>query len=51
MARKVYLSNYELEDALKIYFNKLTNLIKEKESVNTWDGNGRVASAPVYSLM
>ncbi|WBW99505.1 molybdopterin biosynthesis protein [Oceanirhabdus sp. W0125-5] len=51
MAQKVYLSNYELKDAIKMYFNKLTNLRKEKEMINTWDANGRVTSVPVYSLM
>ncbi|MCM1992547.1 molybdopterin biosynthesis protein [Oceanirhabdus seepicola] len=51
MAQKVYLSNYELEDAIKMYFNKLTNLRKEKEMVNTWDANGRVTSEAIYSLM
>lgn len=51
MGQKVYLSNYELKDAVKMYFDKLTNLRKEKENINTWDANGRVTAVPVYSSM
>ncbi|MEG0773950.1 molybdopterin biosynthesis protein [Clostridium sp.] len=51
MGQKVYLSNYELEDAMKIYFNKLNNLSKQKEVIPTWDSNGRVTATPIYSLI
>lgn len=51
MGQKVYLSNYDLNEAIEIYLNKLNGWRKEKEVINTWDANGRITSAPVYSLM
>lgn len=47
--QKVYLSNYELEEALNIYFNKIGNLNTETETVKTWDANGRVTVNAVFA--
>lgn len=49
MGQKVFLSNMELEDAIKVYLTKLNPLRVEKELINTWESRGRVACSPVYS--
>lgn len=46
-----YLSNYELEEALNIYINKLGSLNIESETVNTWDANGRVTVKAVFAVL
>jgi len=49
--QNVYLSNYELEEALNIYFNKIGNLNLQKETVKTWDANGRVTANAVFAII
>lgn len=49
--QNVYLSNYELEEALKIYLNKLGQLNTETELINTWDANGRVTAKAVFAAL
>ncbi len=49
--QNVYLSNYELEEALEIYLKKLGNLNSEIETVKTWDANGRVTVNAVFALI
>ncbi len=46
--QKVYLSNYELNEAINIYFDKL-NLKIQTETINTWDALGRVTSNAVFA--
>lgn len=47
--QNVYLSNYELDEALKIYLDKLGPLNTETEILNTWDANGRVTSKAMFA--
>ncbi|HAQ41805.1 MAG TPA: molybdopterin biosynthesis protein, partial [Clostridiales bacterium] len=49
--QNVYLSNYELEEALKIYLNRLGPLNAKTETINTWDANGRVTSKSVFAVL
>lgn len=48
MGQKVYLSNYEIEDALNLYFSKL-KMDKEKEIIDTENSAGKITSMPIYS--
>jgi putative molybdopterin biosynthesis protein len=45
------LSNYELSEAIDIYFKKLGKLNCKTEVVNTWDANGRVTVNALFSLI
>lgn len=49
--QNVYLSNYELEKAMDIFFSRVGQLLTEKETVDTWDANGRIAAEPVFSII
>lgn len=49
--QNVYLSNYELEEALKIYLNKLGPMNIETETVNSWDANGRVTAKAIFAVL
>ncbi|WP_010233625.1 molybdopterin biosynthesis protein [Clostridium arbusti] len=49
MAQKVYLSNYELKEALKEYLEKIEHSFLNKELVSTEECLGRVTSEAVYS--
>ncbi|KPU42738.1 molybdopterin molybdenumtransferase [Oxobacter pfennigii] len=49
--QNVYLSNYELNEAIDTYFERLGTINKSTEKINTWDGLGRVTAQPVYSLI
>lgn len=49
--QNVYLSNYELNEALNIYLDKLGPLNTETEIINTWDANGRVTKTAVFALL
>lgn len=51
MAQKVFLTNIELDEAVKLYISKLGNLKSQKEIINTIDSRERVVSSPVYSKM
>jgi len=47
----IYLSNMELDDALKLYLKNNLPSEGNKEKINTIDSFLRVTSMPVYSLM
>jgi putative molybdopterin biosynthesis protein len=47
----IFLSNMELDDALKIYLKRNLPAEGNKEKINTIDSFQRVTSKPVYSLM
>lgn len=49
--QNVYLSNYELEEALEIYLSKLGQLNNETEIINTWDANNRVTSNALFACL
>lgn len=49
MAQEVFLSNMELDEAIKLYFNKLFPLKAEKENLLTWNASGRVSYTPVFA--
>lgn len=49
MGQEIYLSNYELEEAIDIFFRKIGPLNLKKERIPTWDGCGRVTSEPVFA--
>ncbi len=48
MGQNIYLSNYELEEAMKLYFSKISPT-KQKEVMKTEDASGRITASPVYS--
>jgi putative molybdopterin biosynthesis protein len=49
MAQKVYLSNYELEEALDIFFSKIGSFKIQSEQVTTWEAAGRVTAEAVFA--
>lgn len=49
--QNVYLSNYELEEALKIYLNKLGNLNNGIETISTWEANNRVTTKAHFAYL
>lgn len=49
--QNVYLSNYELNDAIEIYLKKLGNLNLKREKINTWDANGRITCNALFSTI
>ncbi len=49
--QNVYLSNFELNEALKIYMDKLGALNNETEIVDTWDARGRVTANAVFAVL
>ena len=49
--QNVYLSNYELKEALQIYLKKVEPLNTKTEIVNTWDANGRVTAKAIFALL
>lgn len=49
MGQKIYLSNYELKEAIDKYFSKINHVFLNKELVNTEDSLGRVTAEAVYS--
>ncbi|MDW5298958.1 MAG: molybdopterin biosynthesis protein [Sedimentibacter sp.] len=51
MLQNIFLSNYELEEALNIYFEKLGNLKFQTETIKTWDANGRVAVNAEFAII
>lgn len=50
MGQKIYFSNYELKEAIELYFEKL-DIKNEYEELSTEECNGRVTSEPIYSLI
>jgi len=49
VAQKVFLTNMDLNDAVKLYFDKLPNIKGQVENVLTWDAVGRVSCLPVFA--
>lgn len=49
MTQKIYLSNYELSDALDKYFSEINHVFLKKELIRTEEGLGRVTAEAVYS--
>ena len=49
--QNVYLSNYELKEALQIYLQRLESLKTKTETINTWDANGRVTAKAVFAVL
>lgn len=49
LAQEVFLSNMDLNDAIKLYFNKLTGIKGEVENVVTWEASGRVSYSPIFA--
>lgn len=49
LAQEVFLSNMDLNEAVKLYFNKLTGIKGKIENVLTFEAAGRVTYSPVYA--
>lgn len=49
--QNVYLSNYELDNAIKIFFSRLGELKIENETIKTWDANHRVTTKANFALL
>ena len=49
LTQKVFLSNMHLEEAVKLYFNKLSGIKGEVETVVTFEAAGRVSFSPVFA--
>lgn len=49
--QNVYLSNYELTEAIDIYFKKLGKLNHDTEIINTWEANGRITVNAQFSVI
>lgn len=49
LGQEVFLSNMDLNDAIKLYFNKLQCIEGEVENVITWEAAGRVSYSPVFA--
>ncbi|MEK6265554.1 MAG: molybdopterin-binding protein, partial [Clostridium sp.] len=49
MAQEVFLSNMDLNEAVKLYFNKLSGIKGKVENVITFEAAGRVTYSPVYA--
>lgn len=47
----IYLSNYELDEAVLLYFDKIGSRLSGIEKIRTQDASGRVTAAPVYSII
>lgn len=51
MGQKVYLSNYEFNEALDKYLDEISSVFLNKEVINTEESLGRVTAGAVYSKM
>jgi putative molybdopterin biosynthesis protein len=49
LAQEVFLSNMDLNEAVKLYFNKLSGIKGKVENVITFEAAGRVTYSPVYA--
>lgn len=49
--QNVYLSNYELQQAIDMYLDRLGALDTGTETISTWEANGRVTGGPVFSII
>ncbi|EEZ28468.1 cation transport ATPase YqgG [Clostridium botulinum Bf] len=48
MGQNIYLSNYEIEEALKFYFSKIS-IERQKEFIDTEYSSNRITASPIYS--
>jgi len=51
LGSEVFLSNMDLDDAIKLYFSKLLDIKGEKEIIPTADALGRVSFTPIFAKM
>jgi putative molybdopterin biosynthesis protein len=51
MAQKVYLSNYELEEALDIFFNRIGSIKIDSETITTWEAADRITSEAIFAAI
>lgn len=49
MGQNIYLSNYELEEAINIFFDKISPLKLQRENIKTWDACGRITAEPIFA--
>lgn len=49
LGQEVFLENMDLNDAIKLYFNKLQCIKGEVENVITWEAAGRVSYSPIFA--
>jgi len=49
LAQEVFLSNMDLNEAVKLYFNKLLEVKGKVENVLTFEAAGRVSYSPIYA--
>jgi putative molybdopterin biosynthesis protein len=49
LGQEVFLSNMDLNEAIKLYYNKLFPLKVETEDIITWDAAGRVSYSPIFA--
>lgn len=49
LAQEVFLSNMDLNEAVKLYFNKLLEVKGKMENVLTFEAAGRVSYSPIYA--
>ncbi len=48
MGQNIYLSNYEIEEALKFYFSKIS-IERQNEFIDTEYSSNRITASPIYS--
>jgi len=51
MARQVFLSNMDINEAIKLFFDKLEPIDIQKEIINTYEAAGRISFSPVFAEM
>ncbi|MFA6941246.1 MAG: molybdopterin biosynthesis protein [Clostridiaceae bacterium] len=51
MARQVFLSNMDINEAIKLFFNKLEPINIKEEVINTYQAAGRISFSPVFAKM
>jgi putative molybdopterin biosynthesis protein len=51
LTRQVFLSNMDINEAIKLYFNKLEPINVKKEIINTYEAAGRISYLPVFAKM
>lgn len=49
MGQNIYLSNYELDEAIDMFFSKLNYENIGKEEINSWDALGRVTTSALFA--
>lgn len=51
MARQVFLSNMDIDEAIKLFYDKLKPINVKKEIINTYQAAGRISFSPVFAEM